>query len=158
MANNYELLELEGAIELEGSVSDELVETADHSDFLELARELIAEDGRVVTFAIIPNLTSDPEKPWRGSGAQPPGLAFEVEVHAVFVPLSSASSLGIIMTDTSLFKDSEQVLLVAPPVTGERLSLYHIVVDSDGSRWKINYVMELRPASLRLLYAVGVTR
>lgn len=126
---------------------------ADHSDFLALARELIAADGRLVTFSKLDGTASDPAKPWWGPGA--PTLAASVSAYAVFLP--DGAGFGKMIEDNELFKSSEQMLLVAPPTSGEVLGDYHVVQDG-GVRWKINIVKELKPADLTVLYAMGVSR
>lgn len=153
---SIETLELEQELELEESTSDGAVETADHSDFLAFAREIIAEEGRVVNFGIIPNIPVDANRPWRGSGAAP-DLVFTVETFAVFVPLFGNKTLGFMAQDIDMFKSFDEVLLVAPPVSGEQLSNYN-AVEIGGVRHKINHIMELKPASVSLLYAMGVSR
>lgn len=126
---------------------------ADHSDFLALARELIQEEGRSVTFAKLDTTAADADKPWRGAGS--PTLVGQVTTMAVFLP--DGSGFGKLIEDEELFKKSEQLLLVAPPNTGEDLSDYNIVVD-DSVRWKIAVTKCLKPASLALLFAMGVSR
>lgn len=126
---------------------------ADHSDFLELAREMIEEDGREVQFAQLSAGPADPDKPWKGAGAPTPINL--VTTFAVFLP--DGSGLGKITEDNELFKTSENVLLVAPPTSGENLETYHVVLDG-GQRWKINVVKTVQPADLAVLYAMGVSR
>jgi hypothetical protein len=126
---------------------------ADHSDFLDLAREMISEEGREVVFAKLDADPADATKPWRGAGAPTP--VDPVTTFAVFLP--DGSGLGKLTEDNELFKTSENVLLVAPPVTGEDLEGYHVVTD-DGVRWKINVVQTVKPATLAVLYAMGVSR
>ena len=126
---------------------------ADHTEFLELARELIAEEGRTVTFAKLDPTAADPNKPWKGAGT--PTLTGQVSTLAVFLP--DGSGFGKMIEDNELFKSSEQMLLVAPPSTGEDLGEYNLVVDG-GVRWKINVTKELKPADLTVLFAMGVSR
>lgn len=126
---------------------------ADHSDFLEMAREMIEEEGRSVTFRKLSKVALDAAKPWRGPGA-PTALA-SVTTFAVFLP--DGSGLGKVTEDNDLFKSSENVLLVAPPESGEDLEGYH-VIDDTGERWKINICKTVKPADLAVLYAMGVSR
>lgn len=126
---------------------------ADHTEFLELARELIAEEGRSVTFSKLDGTPADSAKPWWGPGTPTP--IDPVTTLAVFLP--DGSGFGKMIEDNELFKSSEQMLLVAPPVSGEVLGDYHVVTDG-GVYWKINIVKELKPADLTVLYAMGVSR
>jgi hypothetical protein len=127
---------------------------ADHQEFLDLAREMIEEEGRLVTFQQLDKTPADPDYPWEGPGA--PTVADSVQTYAVFVP-DAGSGLGKLIEDNELFKSAEQVLLVAPPATGETLGDFHIVVD-DAVRWKIDVAKELKPGPLTVLYVMGVSR
>ncbi len=128
---------------------------ADHSKFLALSRKLIAREGRSVTFGKLDAAAPDPSKPWKSVSNNPASFAEEVIAIAVFLP--DGAGFGKMIEDNELFKQSEQMLLVAPPTTGEDLGTYHIVVDG-ASRWKINVVKELKPADLTVLFAMGVSR
>jgi len=125
----------------------------DFTEFVELARELIAENGRSVTFQKLDASAADPAKPWKGAGA--PTVEAEVTTTAVFLP--DGSGMGKLIEDNDLFKKAEQVLLVAPPASGEVLGDFHVVLDG-GSRWKVDVAKELRPGPITVLYAMGVSR
>lgn len=128
---------------------------ADHSDFLEMAREMIAEDGRAVTFYQLSAVAADPAKPWQGQGT--PTLLNPAPTFAVFLSHFGEFDLGKNVFDKELFKNSEQLLLVAPPISGEALEDYHIVVDG-GVRWKIDIARVLKPGPIVVLIAMGVSR
>jgi hypothetical protein len=126
---------------------------ADHTEFLTMAREMIKADGRLVAFAKLSATPSDAAKPWNGPAA--PALTGSVNAYAVFLPDGSGFSKEI--EDDALFKSSEQVLLVAPPESGQDLEGYHIITDG-GVRWKVNVCKTLKPATLAVLYMMGVSR
>ena len=126
---------------------------ADHTEFLELARELISEEGRSVTFQRLSAVPANNAKPWWGAGA--PTVEASVTTLAVFLP--DGSGFGKMIEDNELFKSADQMLLVAPPETGEDLGTFHVVVDG-GSRWRIEVAKELKPANLTVLFAMGVCR
>lgn len=131
---------------------------ADHTEFLELARELISEEGRSVIFAKVGTTSSDSDRPWKGpsrAAGSPPPLVDTVTATAVFLP--DGSGFGKMIEGNELFKTSEQVLLVAPPESGQDLGSYSVVVDG-AVRWKINVTKELKPADLTVLFAMGVSR
>lgn len=137
---------------------------ADHSKFLALARRLIAKEGRSVTFGKLATTSADAARPWKGpartAGLSPP-LTNEVTTIAVFLPggggFSGYSDFGKLITDNDLFKNAEQLLLVAPPASGGDLSGYNVVVDGS-VRWKIDAIKELKPADLTVLFAMAVNR
>lgn len=126
---------------------------ADHTEFLDLARELIEAEGRSVTFQMLDGTPVDDNTPWNGPGA--PTVSASKTTIAVFLP--DGSGFGKMIEDNDLFKSSEQMLLVAPPASGEILGDFHVVLDG-GVRWKINVAKELKPADLTVLYAMGVSR
>lgn len=126
---------------------------ADHTEFLDLARELIADEGRSVTFQKFDGTAADATAPWNGPGA--PTVADSETTIAVFLP--DGAGFGKMIEDNELFKSSEQMVLVAPPVSGKILGDFHAVLDG-GVRWKINVTKELKPADLTVLYAMGVSR
>jgi hypothetical protein len=131
---------------------------ADHSKFLALSRKLIAREGRSVTFSKLVATSADAARPWKGAArnvGDPPPLTGGVTTIAVFLP--DGAGFGKMIEDNELFKSSEQMLLVAPPESGEDLGAYDVV--TDGSvRWKINIAKELKPADLTVLFAMGVSR
>jgi len=128
---------------------------ADHSDFLALAREMISEDGRSVTFAKLVDTPVDSDKPWNGPVT--PTLSNQVDVFAVFLARSGEADFGQAWIDVELFKSCEKVLLTYPPTTGEDLTDYNVVVDGS-TRWRIKEIQELKPANLTCLFAMGVCR
>ena len=131
---------------------------ADHSKFLALARRLIAREGRSVTFGKLATTSADADRPWKGPAriaGLPPPLTNEVTTIAVFLP--DGAGFGKMIEDNDLFKNAEQMVLVAPPASGEDLSGYNVVVDGS-VRWKIDVIKELKPADLTVLFAMGVSR
>lgn len=131
---------------------------ADHSKFLALARRLITREGRSVTFGRLDPVSADAARPWKGpvrAAGAPPALVNSVVCLAVFLP--DGAGFGKMIEDNELFKTSEQMLLVAPPVTGEDLGTYSVVLDG-AVRWKVNVIKELKPADLTVLFAMGVSR
>lgn len=126
----------------------------DFTEYVDLARELIDENGRSVTFQELASTPADANKPWAGAGV--PTVMTTVSAFAVFLP-DSGSGLGLQLEDDELFKSAEQVLLVAPPAGGEDLSTFHAVLD-DGVRWRITVAKVLKPGPIPVLYAMGVAR
>ncbi len=127
--------------------------STDYSKFVELARRLIDKSGRSCEFQKLSAVAADPAKPWLGAGA--PTVIEPVTTMAVFLP--DGAGFGKLIEDNELFKSSEQMVLVAPPVGGEDLSDYHTVLDG-GVRWKINVTKALAPGPVTVLYAMGVSR
>lgn len=125
---------------------------ADHTEFVELAQELIAEEGRLVKFLTISADPVDPTMPWKGSASAD---TLTAEQQAVFVP-AAGSKFGGDWMDTELFKGADQICLVAGgsiPLEG-----VHLIQESDNTKWKVKFVSRLKPADQTILYMFAVTR
>ena len=124
----------------------------DYTEFALLAQTLIAENGRAVKIQKLDSAAAYPDKPWKGAGV--PTVTTERELPAVFVP-ASGSGLGRDIVNEELLSRVEQVALIAP--TDINLSGFTVILD-DGVRWSIDWVQELRPGPLTVLYVFGVKR
>lgn len=124
----------------------------DYTEFVQLAQELIAENGRQVVLQKLEATALDAYKPWKGPGV--PTVASTETLMAVFVP-ASGSSLGRDIVNKELLGRVEQVALIAP--TDVSLEDFHAILD-DGVRWNIDWIQVLRPGTLTVLYVFGVKR
>lgn len=126
---------------------------ADHTEFVELAKELLAEEGRTITLQELDATAADPSKPWNGPGV--PTVKTEyVAVPAVFVP-AYGRDLSMLVKDDELLKKVKQVALVSPVAEGLHDKIARIV-DTDGSFWKVSWGQALRPANQTIIYLFGV--
>jgi len=122
---------------------------SDHAKFVNLALRLIDKHGRNVTFKRLSSTPTIPAQPWRGSSTTPTSFG---PFRAVFVPFRGYT-FGAEFIDTSLFKEVEQICLVAGGQ--EDLETCHLVTDSSKD-YKIEWVQRLRPGDQTVLYAFGV--
>lgn len=123
---------------------------ADHTEFVQLAQELISEEGRAISLVRKSVTAVDRTKPWNGIVAAPPERIDNVP--AVFLPASGLS--GTSVTTEEQLKRVEQVALIAP--RAEDLSLMtHII---DGQEFMVEWVQVLKPAAQVCLYVFGVKR
>ena len=130
----------------------------EHLEFAALARELIAEDGRTVTFRRLDRTASDPSQPWLGS-SDPRGQGSQtVAAPAVFVDPTSISELGFEALSPDLLKTIEQVCLVGPPTANEDLSLFDEIEDENDLTLRIVEGRKLRPGSVDILFILLVSR
>ena len=124
-----------------------------HEEFLELAEELIGEDGRDVVFIELANVPGAfPGEP-AGDPRSPP--ATQLPVKACFVEPDSLTRLGVTTRVQELAKRVDQICMVAGTNPLER---YHEVLDDDGNYYKIKGMEKLRPGTRTLLYFVGLSR
>lgn len=126
---------------------------SDHSDFIALAQELIAEEGRSITLQQLSSTPADAGKPWNGPTA--PTVVADETVYGVFLPVSSLSDLGFKAEDDDLIKRADQLILV-PPTTVDLRDMNRVLDKS--IIWKIEWVQVLEPGDQVILYAFGVCR
>lgn len=132
---------------------------ADHSKFIALANKLINKEGREVSFLKLADTSADPDRPWKGAAraaGEPPPVSHIAVAMAVFLPVGSG--FGKEYKIDELFKGAEQHLLTPPHDSGTvNLAEYNLVEDS-GVRWRITGILELKPATQTVLFAMGVAR
>ena len=134
----------------------------DPFDYTEVANEalsMIQEFGRSVSFVKFDRDPVDLAKPWRGATdprATPESI---VAGSAVFVEPSSATALGLsVDSEDSMIKRSTQIMITALGGSSTiDLEGYDEVIDGS-TRWRIEGVEKLKPATKALLYFVGVAR
>lgn len=123
-----------------------------HEEELELAEELIAEDGRDVVFIQLAEDVGSFPGEASGDPRNPP--ARSVSVKAVFVEPDSLQRLGITTKVDQLLQTSDRICLV--PGTYD-LDGMNEVIDED-RYYKIQGMETLRPGTRTLLYFVGLER
>lgn len=123
-----------------------------HLEFLELAEELIPENGRDVTF--IQLATASGAFPGEAAGDPRTPPARSQVVTACFVEPDSLQRLGISTKLDQLLQTSDRICLVAGTFD---LAGMDEVID-EGRYYKIQGMETLRPGTRTLLYFVGVKR
>jgi len=123
----------------------------DWTSVIELANRLIERNGRSVMFTKDVHTTPDPAKPWRTTAA-----VDDVQtLNAVFVP--DGAGLGFEANDVDLFRDAEQIAIVAPELGAVYdLTEYHQVIEANGREWRFSGVKKLQPGDSILLYIIGM--
>ncbi len=130
-------------------------------DFVSLAntaKTLVDENGRTITLRELETTSSDPAKPWKAATDPRNPLASSIVRVGAFVPLSSASKLGLTIDKEMMVKRAAQVMLVAPgAVETIDYSIFDEVLDGTDV-WRITFMEVLKPADTTLLYFFGVDR
>lgn len=124
-----------------------------HEEFLELAEELIAEDGRDVVFIQLATLPGAFPGETAGDPRSPP--ASQLPTKACFVEPDSMQRLGVSTRVIELAKRSDQICLVPGAFPLEQ---FNEVLDDDGNYYKIKGMEKLRPGTRSILYFVGLSR
>ena len=119
-----------------------------------VARRLISENGRSLTFVKLSATPTNTAQPWDGNSRTSEDT---VTVDGTFVQPSSSFLLGITTSQSDLFQKATSICIVAHPATGEDLATYDQVIDGSLT-WKIVTVETLQPGSLPVLYFVGLTQ
>ncbi len=127
----------------------------DYTKTAATALRLVTKYGREVTLIDFNTNSADATKPWQGASNPRGGAVVESVVPAVFVPPSSATSLGLSSETSDFVKRSMQIMIVASTAD---LSLFNEVKDADDVRWKITGMEKLKPANTTILYFIGVKR
>ena len=117
-----------------------------------LAAKLIEKNGRLVKVQRLDGTAADSSKPWKGAGT--PTVAQSVNARAAFLP-HAGTDLGKFFVDEELLKRCEQVALVAGGSVN--FTTFHQFEDG-GAKWRIEWVRELKPATVSVLYVFGVKR
>lgn len=131
----------------------------DYEQLANTAKTLVDANGRAITAIRFNQTPTDSNKPWNGP-TDPDGTpSATASVYGCFVPPSGGASLGIDMVDADLLKRVSQICLVAPGTVSPPFDLKTAdeIVDS-GVHWKVEFVRELKPNTVVLLYIIGVSR
>lgn len=130
----------------------------DYERMAATARRLIESAGRDIFVRRLGSTPSDATKPWRGQ-ADPvaPLAAGPVALRGVAVPPASLIELGFRTMSPELIQRSRQVFIAAPPEDGpDDLSGFDELEDYDGKIYRISILDTLRPATVTLLFFIGV--
>ena len=127
----------------------------DYTKLAATAACLIQENGRTVVFNQIDQVAADTNQPWKGPTDPESGPTSTTTVSAVFVPPSSASSLGMNTVSEDMLSKVREIAIVEPGSFD--LATADVVIDN-GQRKVIEFVETLRPAGVTLLHYVGVRR
>lgn len=119
------------------------------TDYVALAKRLIAKNGRSVTFKQINRTATDTTKPWRGNTSN--FSATTITAMAVFV---DPQDMGYRTDNTDSATRAEKLALVAADV---EIDDYDII--EDGSiNWSIIGMRILQPGETKYLYTVELKR
>lgn len=112
---------------------------------VDVAKELILENGRSVTFKKLSRTPADTAKPWRitGTTADP-----DISTIAVAVLIGFKRS----EIDGQIVKNGDMKALVAP-VTGVDLTEYNVLIDGS-VEWSIKNVELIKPGTTEFLYKI----
>ena len=130
----------------------------DYASLADAARRLVIEYGRNMFVIKFDSTVADSSKPWEGPPNPRAGTVVSTAVPGISIGVGEGIKLGIVVKDSDLSKQTEQILILAP---GSELQLnledYNEVQDQS-TRWRVVWVEKLRPATLTLLYFMGVKR
>lgn len=127
----------------------------DYEPLVTDVRELLDSFGRTATFNKLNNVPPDSATPWRSTDNPRNEIVESLSVSIVPVEPSALDDLGRDDMTQDFIKRSQQILFVS---TDTDLRQFDEMVDSDGSRWRITYLTELRPGSRSMLYFVGISK
>lgn len=126
-----------------------------YARLLQTTQRLINNAGRTVTFVQLSTTKTDPNKPWRNNADPRATPLATLQKKIVQVEPESDQRLGEAMITDDLLKRVEKIFIVAGD---DNLDSYNEIIDSDSSRWKIEFTHKLQPGDVLLCYFVGVKR
>jgi hypothetical protein len=129
--------------------------TFNYTEILAVGQGIIIEFGRIVTFVELGNTPSDSNKPWLGTATTRSSPLSTFSTSAVFVEPSSLDQLGQEVITDDFVKRSQQILIVA---STQEFRKFDEIIDTDGSRWKIQGISELKPGDSAVMHFIGVSR
>lgn len=119
-----------------------------------MALALVTENGKTIAVQKLAVTPSDAQKPWRGPADQRAPVAASQSLKAVAIPLAG---IGKMIDKKDIPANVTDFFLVTPELTTPDLSDYDEVVD-EGTTSPIVKIIRLRPATVTLLYVIGVAR
>lgn len=125
----------------------------DHTKFVTLAQRLIAANGRDIVLQRLSSVAANAAQPWKGPGT--PTVASSYERKGTFLPHTGLEDLGKFLVEDSLLKRSQEVVMVAGG--DDDLTVCNQMIDSSKT-WKIDWIRELKPGTVTVLYAMGVSQ
>ncbi len=128
----------------------------DLAPILVIARKLIKENGREVTFLAHNTILADNTQPWEGPADARLSPSKTAKMDAVFFSPVSLAELGHTVISADLVSRSEQIMMVAP-VALVNLKDFQEVLD-EGIYWKITGMEIFKPGKIVALAYVGVAR
>jgi hypothetical protein len=130
----------------------------DYATIADDAKQLIIDFGRSVTFVKFDETPADAAKPWRGNLTPRDTPAASTTTLAVFAHPSSATQLGLTITEADFTGRQTQIVMIAP---GSTSVIDYTTYDEilDGSvRWKITRTELLKPGTVEMIYFFFVER
>lgn len=128
---------------------------ADYTEFVELAKELLTEEGKLITLQQLGSESSDPAKPWKGMEQDNVVMEYRSVPCAFIAPIGK--DLGIITVDKDLLKRTSKVAICAA-VAEDLEDIITRIKDTDGTIWKVIWSQTLRPAEQTIIYIFGIAR
>ena len=128
---------------------------ANHTEFVELAKELLTEDGKLITLQQLGSESADPTKPWKGIEQSNVVMEYRNVPCAFIAPIGK--DLGIITVDKDLLKRTSKVAICTAVAENLEDTITRIK-DIDGTIWKVIWSQTLRPAEQTILYIFGIVR
>lgn len=131
----------------------------DYTKLAATAKRLVDQSGRSVTLNRFDQSPPDDDIPWEGPADPSDTPDATATVIGCFVPLETGKSLGLETLDVDLMKRTAEVCLVAPGTISPPFDLAtaNELVDDSVSK-RVTFVRTLKPASITLLYFIGVAR
>lgn len=128
----------------------------DYSRAVESVIRSITKYGRDVSFVRLKTGPLNADDPLAGPGLPVAELTVP-GISAAFLEPTGTARLGTSSRYVDLWPDVSKIMLVAPNPAYD-FSAFDIVIDADGSEWKIVHAETFKPGQVTVLYYIGVSR
>jgi hypothetical protein len=129
----------------------------DYAPLLLLSKNLVQKFGRAITLRKLDAVSATGGKPWLGA-TDPVATGTSTSTYAIGCHPDSTYFLGISLATEDLLKTTELIFITSPgDIDPENLDKYTTVVDGS-EEYKITFIEKLKPATITILYYIGVSK
>lgn len=124
------------------------------ASLINMCRTYALNRGKRLTIQKFSPLAEDTNKPWDAYTSQV--IASSVVTNGIFLA-AMGHGLGRLIDKSELLPNTEELVIIAPPTTGEDLRSYHAILDGTVQK-RIGKVWVIQPASEVVLYVAAVLK
>lgn len=125
---------------------------SDHQEFVDLAIELIDENGRAVSFQLLDKSAANPSQPWRGLGS--PDCRKQINSNAAMIP-AYGYRFGTFGIEADLMKRTQLLVVVA--ATDPDIKFTDKIIDN-ADEYGVLWFQLLKPGDQEILYIFGASK
>jgi len=121
---------------------------------LNMVTRIINVRGKTINVVKLSDSADDPAKPWRASATQVESDNLEAKV--MFLP-ATGHGMGRLIDRAELTPEISEVAVVIPPITGEDLRNYHLLIENDIQK-RVDKWWVVKPADTIIAFIAGIKK